>query len=66
MYKLPILEVTKKRAVTYGPVTIFRAKKNGLPYLKTEVKWWRGINGIMIQIRGTRISFLFRRRTLGG
>lgn len=64
MTKFPILEIRKQRALIYGTFTIFRAKKNGAPFLKTECKWWKGINGCMIQTKTIRIIFLFRRREL--
>ncbi|GHF92282.1 hypothetical protein GCM10018783_73950 [Streptomyces griseosporeus] len=66
MTKYPIIEIKKKRALIYRGFVIFRAKPNGGPYLKHEAKWWKGINGCMIQFRNTRITFLFRRRSLKG
>lgn len=62
--KHPILEIKRKRPMSYRGLVIFRAKKNGCPFLIHEMKWWRGINGCLLQVGNVRIIFLFRRRVL--
>lgn len=62
MYKHPIFQIKKQRSLIYNGFTIFRSKKDGSPYLLEEGKWWEGINGCMIQVRNTRVVFVFRRR----
>lgn len=63
-HKYPILEIKKRRALIYGPFTVFRAKSNGSPFLIDEKTTWRDVNGFMIQIKGYRITIMFKRRVL--
>lgn len=70
MTTYPILKVKRRKYTLFRPgITLFRAKKNGGPYLRDEVKWYRGINGCLIRVPSRKkddlqIIFLFRRRTL--
>jgi hypothetical protein len=68
--KYPIVQIRRRKYTIFRPgITLFRAKKNGGPFLKTEVKAWKGINGCLILIPSKtkddiQIIFLFRRRKL--
>ncbi len=49
-----------KRKSLYGKFTIFYAEKGGGLVLRGE-RSWKKINGCMVQLKGHRWIFLFRR-----
>jgi hypothetical protein len=64
MTRRPIIQYKRwdRPWTIYGPFTVFRARKDGSPLLKTEVRPLRDINGFMIQTKKRRIMVEFRRR----